>query len=68
MTKVKVSIEGHYEVHEISYGKDYRWVPAHAPIECDCGQVMDADSPATPPAPTAAPTILTWLGRWPGGT
>jgi hypothetical protein len=44
MTKVKVSIEGHYEVEEILYGKDYRWVPAHALIECECGQVMDADS------------------------
>jgi hypothetical protein len=47
MTKVKVSIEGHYEVHEIPYGKDYRWVPAHALIECDCGQTMDADAQHT---------------------
>ena len=44
MTKVKVSIEGHYEVQEIPYGKDYRWVPAHALIECDCGQTMDTDA------------------------
>lgn len=44
MTKVKVKIEGHYEVEEIPYGKDYRWVPAHALIECDCGRVMDVDS------------------------
>ena len=66
MTKVKVSIEGHYEVQEIPYGKDYRWVPAHALIECGCGQTIDAA--ARPPAPTAAPIILTWLGRWPGGT
>lgn len=42
--KVKVKIEGHYEVEEIPYGKDYKWVPAHALIECDCGRVMDADS------------------------
>ena len=47
MTKVKVSIEGHYEVHEIPYGKDYRWVPAHALIECDCGKTMDADAQRT---------------------
>jgi hypothetical protein len=43
MSKVKVSIEGHYEVEDSSYGKDYVWTPAHALIECDCGQVMDAD-------------------------
>jgi hypothetical protein len=43
MTKVKVKIEGHYEVQEIPYRKDYAWVPAHALIECDCGQAMDAD-------------------------
>lgn len=43
MSKVKVRIEGHYEVEDLSYGKDYVWVPAHALIECDCGQVMDAD-------------------------
>jgi len=25
MTKVKVKIEGHYEVQVIPYGKDYKW-------------------------------------------
>ena len=44
MTKVKVKIEGHYEVEEIAYGKDYKWVPAHALIECDCGRTMDTDA------------------------
>lgn len=43
MSKVKVSIEGHYEVQQTSYGKDYLWQPAHALIECDCGRVMDVD-------------------------
>jgi len=43
MCRVKVSIEGHYEVEDSSYDKDYVWTPAHALIECDCGQVMDAD-------------------------
>jgi hypothetical protein len=41
--KVKVSIEGHYEVEGSPFGRDYVWTPAHALIECDCGQVMDAD-------------------------
>ena len=44
MTKVKVRVEGHYEVQELPEGKDYAWVPAHALIECDCGQVMDVDT------------------------
>jgi hypothetical protein len=43
MIKVKVSIEGHYEVQEMSNGKDYVWQPSHSIIACDCGQVMDAD-------------------------
>ena len=47
MTKVKVKIEGHYEVEELPYGKDYKWVPAHALIECDCGQTMDIDTKHT---------------------
>ena len=44
MTKVKVKIEGHYEVQVVPYGKDYKWVPSHALLECDCGQDMDADT------------------------
>jgi hypothetical protein len=43
MSKVKVSIEGHYEIREMSYGKDYVWQPSHAIIACDCGRVMDVD-------------------------
>jgi hypothetical protein len=43
VSKVKVRIEGHYEVEESRYGKAYVWIPAHALIECGCGQVMDAD-------------------------
>lgn len=41
MSKVKVRVEGHYEVQEVAYGKDYVWVPAHASIECDCGRIID---------------------------
>jgi hypothetical protein len=44
LSKIKVRVEGHYEVTELPYGRDYAWVPAHALIECDCGQVMDADT------------------------
>ncbi|HZY64995.1 MAG TPA: hypothetical protein VFE21_03855 [Rubrobacteraceae bacterium] len=43
MSKVKVRVEGHYEVREVPYGKDYVWQPGHALIGCDCGHMMDAD-------------------------
>lgn len=43
MSKVRVRIEGHYEVQEVAYGKDYVWQPGHALIECDCGQALDAN-------------------------
>lgn len=44
MSKVKVRVEGHYEVRELTYGKDYVWQPAHALVECDCGRVLDVDA------------------------
>ncbi len=43
MSRVKVRIEGHYEVEDSPCAKDYVWCPAHALIECNCAQVMDAD-------------------------
>lgn len=30
MDEGKVEIKGHYVVREVTYGKDYGWVPAHA--------------------------------------
>ena len=39
-TKIRVEIAGHYEVQELPYGKDYKWVPGHALIECDYGQTI----------------------------
>ena len=47
MTRIKVEITGHYEVEEFAYGTDYKWVPAHALIECDCEQVIDVDAQHT---------------------
>jgi hypothetical protein len=43
MSRVRISVEGHYEMQEVPYGRDYVWKPAHAVIECGCGQVMDAN-------------------------
>ena len=43
MSKVRVHVEGHYEVQDGPFGKDYIWLPGHALIECDCGQEIDAN-------------------------
>jgi hypothetical protein len=47
VSRVKVRIEGHYEVRELPYGRDYVWEPAHAVVECDCGYEMQVDSQHT---------------------
>ena len=36
MTTVIDRIEGHYEVQELPYGKDYVWNPECVVVECDC--------------------------------
>ena len=36
MTTVIERTEGHYEVREIPYGKDYVWCPECVVVECDC--------------------------------
>jgi hypothetical protein len=38
MTSVIERTEGHYEVYEIPYGKDYVWCPECVVVECDCGE------------------------------
>jgi hypothetical protein len=44
VTKIELSVQAHYEVEELPYGKDYRWVPARALVECDCGRTMVVDA------------------------
>ncbi len=36
--RVVERVAGHYNVEEVEFGKVYKWVPANAHIECDCGQ------------------------------
>jgi hypothetical protein len=36
-------ITGHYEAHDVEVGMVYRWVPANALVECDCGQLFSAE-------------------------
>ncbi len=38
MTTVIERTEGHYEVYEIPYGKDYVWNPGCVVVECECGE------------------------------
>lgn len=38
MTTVIECTEGHYEVQETSYGKDYVWCHGCVVVECDCGE------------------------------
>jgi hypothetical protein len=38
MTTVVECIEGHYEVHKVSYGEAYVWCPECVVVECDCGE------------------------------
>ena len=38
MTTVIECTEGHYEVRETSYGKDYVWSTECVMVECDCGE------------------------------
>jgi hypothetical protein len=38
MTAVIECTEGHYEVYEIPYGKDYVWCHGCVVVECDCGE------------------------------
>jgi hypothetical protein len=30
--------EGHYEVHDVEFGRVYRWCPEQVVVECDCGE------------------------------
>ena len=38
MTTVIECNEGHYEVQETLYGKDYVWCTECVVVECDCGE------------------------------
>jgi hypothetical protein len=42
-TTILERVEGRYEILEEPYGKVYKWVPGHALIECDCGQVFSIE-------------------------
>ena len=38
MANITRHTEGHYEVHEVPYGRDYNWNPECVIVECDCGE------------------------------
>ena len=37
---------GHYEAQDVEFGKVFTWVPGHALVECDCGQLVTAEGTA----------------------
>lgn len=36
--KIVERIEGHYEAHDVPYGRAYRWRPERVVVECRCGR------------------------------
>ena len=39
--------KGHYEGHDVPYGKVYSWCPERVRFECDCGEVLTWTVPVT---------------------
>ena len=39
--------KGHYEVHDVPYGKVYSWCPERVRFECDCGEMLTWTAPVT---------------------
>ena len=40
MMEVTARVEGHYEVLETPFARDYRWYPAYVTLLCDCGEKL----------------------------
>ena len=38
MSTVIERTQGHYEVHQTSYGEAYVWCPERVVVECECGE------------------------------
>ena len=38
MTKIVERVEGHYEVSESPFIRNYEWHPAYVTLECGCGE------------------------------
>ena len=47
MTTVIERTEGHYEVYELPYGKDYNWCPECVIVECECGERLSLTATET---------------------
>jgi hypothetical protein len=57
-------VAGHYNVGEVEFGKVYKWVPANARIECDCGQSFTVKDATAVLARDAALSIRESLRGW----
>ena len=38
MTQIIESLEAHYEIHGVPFGRIYEWHPAYTILECNCGE------------------------------
>jgi hypothetical protein len=60
MTTVIGRTEGHYEVHEMPYGRDYAWCPDCIVVECECGERLLLTRSKTACRCGADHTALVW--------
>jgi hypothetical protein len=49
MTKIVECVEGHYEVSESPFIRNYEWHPAYVTLECDCGEALTLSSTSSTP-------------------
>lgn len=47
MATVIRQAEGHYEVEEVPYGKDFNWCPDCVIVQCDCGERLELTASET---------------------
>ena len=47
MVTVIERTEGRYEVHEVEFGKVYRWLPERVMVGCGCGRTLSLTTSET---------------------
>jgi ribosomal protein S27AE len=40
VAKVIESVEAHYKIQDVEFGKVYRWCPERAVVKCDCSETL----------------------------
>ena len=47
MVQIVERVQAHYEVHDVPFGKTYKWHPATVVLECECGQKATLSATST---------------------